>query len=87
VTLNNSDKLTYLEHLNESNTQVQISDVAANQTQTEEETDGDNSAQVDTTSHLDRLTAIEQSGSTSQKLGHESRERQVPCCENDGETW
>jgi len=79
--------LTYLQHLDESNTQVEISDVTANQTQTEEKADGDNSAQVHTTSHLDRLAAIEQSSGTSQKLGHESRERQVPCCEDDGETW
>lgn len=74
---------TYLEHLDESDTQVQVGHISANQTQTEEETDGNNGAQVDTAGHLHRLTTIEQSSGAGQNLGHQSRECQVPCCEDD----
>lgn len=73
----------YLEHLNESNTQVEIRNVTADQTQTEEETDGDDGTQIDTASHLDGLAAIEQGGGAGENLGHEGCKCQVPCCKNN----
>lgn len=75
--------MTDLEHLDESNTQIQISNITADQTQTEEKTDRNNSTKVDTASHLHGFPSIEQSGGARQKLGHEGRKCQMPCCEND----
>lgn len=76
-----------LEHLDEGNAEVEVGHVTANQAQTEHYTDGDNSAEVDTASHLDLLTAIEDSSGASEDLGHDGSEGQVPCCEDDGETY
>ena len=42
---------TYLEHLNKSNTQVQICFVTANQAQTEEDADGNDCAKVHAARH------------------------------------
>lgn len=75
----------YLQHLDESDTQVEISHVTADQAQTEHETDGNDSAEVDTASHLDSLAAVQEVGGAGQDLGHNGREAQVPCCEDDGE--
>ena len=74
---------TDLEHLDEGNTQIQISHITADQTQTEEKTDRNNSTKVDTASHLHGLPSIEQSGGARQKPGHEGRKCQMPCCEDD----
>ena len=76
----------YLEHLNKRHTQIQICHVTTDQTQTEEDTDGDDSAQVNTASHLDGLSAIKEVCGASENLGHEGRESQVPCCKNDGKS-
>lgn len=78
---------TYLQHLDEGNAQVQICHVTADQTQTEHQTNGDNCAEVDTARHLDRLAAVENGGEAGQKLGHDGRKGQVPCCQNDGEAY
>ena len=42
---------TYLEHLNEGHTQVQVGLVTADQTHAEEDTNRDNSSQIDTAVH------------------------------------
>lgn len=77
--------MPYLQHLDEGNTQVEISHVTADQTQTEHKTDGNDSAKVDTAGHLDGLAAVQNVGGTGKDLGHNGREGQVPCCEDNGE--
>lgn len=77
----------HLEHLNKCNTEIQICHITADQTQTEEETNGHNRAEVNTASHLDSLSAIKKGCSASENLGHESRKSQVPCREDNGEAY
>lgn len=76
-----------LEHLDEGNAEVEVGHVTANQAQTEHYTDRDDSAEVDTAGHLDLLTAVEDSSGASEDLGHDGSEGQVPCGEDDGETY
>ena len=76
---------TDLEHLDEGNAEIEIGEVAADQTQAEEETDRDNGAQIDLASHLNRLPAIEQCGIPSKDLGHDSRENQMISGQHDRE--
>lgn len=83
----NSHRGGGLEHLDKGNAQVEVGHVTANQAQTEHYTDRDDSAEVDTAGHLDLLAAIEDSSGASEDLGHDSSERQMPCCEDDGETY
>lgn len=66
-----------LEHLDEGDAQVEVGQVATDQAQTEEETDGDDGPQVDPPRHLDRLAPIEERCIASQQLCHERRESQV----------
>lgn len=79
----NSDGCSGLEHLDESDAEVQVGDITTDQTQTEEETDRNDSTEVDATSHLDGLAAIKQCGGTGEDLGHEGCEGQMPCCQED----
>ena len=74
---------THLEHLDESDTQIQICHVTADQAQTEEDTNWEDGAEVHTTGHFDGLAAIQQVGGSGKKLGHDGREGQVPCCKDD----
>lgn len=74
---------THLQHLDKGNTQVQVCHITADQTQGEEKANRYNSAQVDPSSHLHSLAAIEQSCCAGENLSHESRECQVPCCQDD----
>jgi hypothetical protein len=78
---------SYLEHLDEGNAQVEVSQVTADQAQTEEETDWDNGAEIDTARHLNRLTTIEESCSASHDLGHDGRKGQMPCSEDNRVVW
>jgi hypothetical protein len=78
---------THLEHLNEGDTEVQVCLVTADQTQTEEETYGHNGAQVDFAGHGHLLSRVEDGGEAGEDLGHDGREDQMPCCEEDGEVW
>lgn len=73
-----------LEHLNESDTEIQVGNVSADQTQAEEEANGYNRTEVNAASHLDGLAAIKQVGGAGEDLSHEGCECQVPCCEEDG---
>ena len=77
--------LTYLEHLNKGHTEVQICLVAANQTQAEKYSNWHDCAEVDTTSHGDLFTGVENGSEAGKKLGHDGREDQMPCREEDGE--
>lgn len=74
---------THLQHLDKRNTQVQVCHVTTDQTQGEEKTNRYDSAQVDPSSHLHSLAAIKQICCAGENLSHESRERQVPCCQDD----
>lgn len=77
----------YLDHLNEGNTEVEVGQVAADKTKTEEDTDRDNSAQVNATGHFNRLAAIEEVGVTSHQLSSDGRKGQVVGGQNDRITW
>ena len=74
----------YLEHLNESNTEVEVREVTADQTQAEEDTDGDDGTEVDPAGHLDGLSSIEPSGISGEQLRRDSREGQVISGQDDG---
>lgn len=73
-----------LEHLDEGNREVQVCEVAANQRQTEEDANGDNSTQVNATGHLDILAAIKQRREVSHQLCHYGREDLVVGRQDDG---
>jgi len=75
---------TYLEHLDERDAQVQVGHVAAHQTQAEGKADRNNGSQVDATRHLDLLAPIQKGGGARQDLGHDGREGEMPCCQEDG---
>lgn len=82
-----SNRRSGLEHLDESNREVEIGQVSAYQTQAEEDTDRDNGTDVDTTSHLDSLSAVKKSCASSHYLGNDGRKGQVVCGEDDGVAW
>ena len=85
MTLNVSDLVsTHLEHLNESNTEVKVCLVTADQTQTEEETNWHDRAEVHFAGHGHLLSRVEDGGKAGEDLGHDGREDQMPCCEEDG---
>lgn len=73
-----------LEHLNKGNRQVEVGQVAANQAQTEEEANGDDSAEIDSAGHLDLLATIEDSGPTGEGLGDDGGKDQVVGSEDNG---
>jgi hypothetical protein len=73
-----------LEHLDECDRKVKVCQVAADQGQAEEKTNGDDSAEIDATSHLDLLAAIKQGGEVSHKLCHDGREDLVVGREDNG---
>ena len=75
---------THLEHLDEGNTEVQVGQVTANQTQAEEDTNGDDGTEVDPAGHLDGLSSIEPSGVSGEQLRRDSREGQVISGQDDG---
>ena len=79
-----SDRGGGLEHLDESDRQVQVCQIAENETQREEDTDGHDSTEVDTTGHLDSLSAIKKRSPSSHNLSHNCRESQVVGCEDNG---
>jgi hypothetical protein len=76
--------LANLKHLNEGDREVEVGQVAADQTQAEKDTNGDNCADVDPAGHLDRLAAIEEGGPVGKDLGHQSREEEVVRSQDDG---
>jgi hypothetical protein len=78
-----STGFTHLQHLNESDAQVQVGHVSTDQTQTEKDANGDNGAEVHPASHLHRLSAIQQGGRASEDLGHDGREEQMPGGQED----
>lgn len=73
--------------MDESDTEVQVGQVAADQTQTEENTNGDNGAQVDAARHLDSLAAVEEVGVACQDLRHDRGKGQVVGGQDHGVAW
>lgn len=71
-------KATHLQHLNKRNTEIQVCFISADQAQAEEETDGKNGSEVDTTGHLDGFATIEKSGGSCEDLGHDCRKDHMP---------
>lgn len=74
---------SYLQHLNESNTQVEISLIAADQAQTEEKAYGKDCSQIDFSSHLNSLAAVQQRCCSGQDLGHEAGKSHMPRGKNN----
>jgi len=74
----NSDWCESLEHLDERNTQVQVCQVSADQAQTEEYSNGHDSSEVYSSSHLNRFPTIQKSCGPSHDLGHDGCEDQMP---------
>lgn len=54
----------YLDHLDKCDTEVEVGQVSADQTETEEDTDGNDGSEIDTTSHLNRLATVEKGSVT-----------------------
>ena len=73
----------YLEHLNESNTEVEVHEVTADQTQAEEDTDGDDGTEVDPAGHLNSLASIEKGGIAGKQLRRDGCEGQMVGGQND----
>jgi hypothetical protein len=78
------DHWTNLEHLDESNAKIEIGQVSADQAQTEEEANGDDSPEVNPSGHLDRLATVKEGGVASKDLGHDGRKREVVGRQDDG---
>ena len=76
---------TYLEHLDEGHTEIEVGEVAADQTQAEEKANRDDGAQIYTAGHLDRLATVEHRGIAGENLGHDRRKGQVVRGQDDGE--
>lgn len=83
----NSNRSSGLEHLDEGNREVEICQVSADQTQTEKDTNGDDSAHVDARRHLDGLSAIKEVSPSGEDLGDNGRKGQVVGGEDDGVAW
>ena len=73
----------YLEHLNESNTEVEVREVTADQTQAEEDTDGDDGTEVDPAGHLNSLASIKKGGIAGKQLRRDGCEGQMVGGQND----
>ena len=73
----------YLKHLDEGNREVEVSQVTADQGQREHDTDGHDRAEVDLAVHRNLLPRVEDIREACEQLGHERRERQVPCGKED----
>ena len=73
----------YLEHLNESNTEVEVREVTADQTQAEEDTDGDDGTEVDPAGHLNSFASIEKGGIAGKQLRRDGCEGQMVGGQND----
>lgn len=76
-----------LEHLNKGNGEVEIGQVAADQTQAEEDTNWDDGSQVDAAGHLDSLSAIEKSRPAGQNLRNDGGKGKVVSREDNGIAW
>lgn len=76
--------VAYLQHLDERDREVEVSHVSADEREGEHDANGDNGAQVHLAGHGDLLARIKNGGEAGEDLGHESRETQMPCCQDNG---
>lgn len=74
----------HLEHLDERDGEVQVGHVTANERQREHDANGYDGAQVHLSGHGNLLARVEDGGEASQTLGHQGRESQMPCGEDNG---
>ena len=65
--------MSYLEHLDECNAEVEVCLITTYEAQAEENTNGHDGSQVHSTGHLDCLTAIKEGSGPGQDLGDQSR--------------
>lgn len=70
---------TYLEHLDEGYTEIKVCQITADKTQTEEEANGYDGAEVDPSGHWNRVSRVERSSESCHELGHDRREEEMPC--------
>ena len=75
--------LSYLKHLDEGDTEVQVGQVAANQAQRKHDTNRHNGPQVHSPRHRYLLPRVEHGGEARHELCHDRREEQMPCREED----
>lgn len=80
-----SKLLTYLDHLDEGNREVEVGQVSANEREGEEDTNWDNCAEVDSAVHGHLLSRVQVAGAASQNLGHEGCKTKMPCGQENGE--
>jgi hypothetical protein len=73
--------ISYLEHLDESNRQIEVGVVAKHQAHAKEDANGDNGAEVDSSRHWHLLSRVEFGGESSHELGHGGSKDQMPCCQ------
>lgn len=70
--------MAYLEHLCESDREVEVGKVATDQTERVEDAYWNNCSKVYTPGHFNIFPAIKESGGAGQNLGHERCEGKVP---------
>lgn len=70
----------YFEHLNKGNIQVEVDDVAADETTAVKNADGDNHADVGSAVHAHSLATVEHGGGSGEKLSSKGCEDEMPCC-------
>lgn len=81
------DGCSYLDHLDESNTEVEVGQVTADQAQAEEDTNRDDSTEVDATGHLDRLATVKEGSVAGHQLCRNGCEGQMVGGEDNRVTW
>lgn len=74
----------YLEHLDECDTEVQVRQVSAYQTETINYSYGEDSSYIHARIHANILSSIEEGCRSSHNLRHCRRKEKVPCCEKHG---
>lgn len=70
----------YFEHLNKGNIQVEVDDVAADETTAVKNADGDDHADVGSAVHTHSLATVEHGGGSGEKLSSKGCEDEMPCC-------
>lgn len=75
--------MTYLQHLDESNREVEVCLVSTDQTEGEEETNRQNGPEVDLASHFYSFSSVNECRRSAEDLGHYGCESHVPCCKDN----
>jgi hypothetical protein len=78
-------RIGYFEHLDESDGEVEICLIGADEGETEEDADGDNGVEVGSSVHLDGLEAIKEVRRPGEDLSHYRGKDEMPCSQEDGE--